>query len=66
MFTNKLLFLQLKLQSIDVVDRKPSNISGGTVVLKCKDFRLIKLDISQTDDLNDVATTLESIISVSK
>lgn len=53
-------------QNIDVVDRKPNNMSGGSLILKCKDFRLIKLDIAQTEDLNNVATTLESIISVSE
>ena len=53
-------------QNIDVVERKPNNLNGGSLIIKCKDFRLVKLDIGQTDDLNNAAATIEAIISVSK
>lgn len=56
--------LLLMHQNIDVVERKPNNLNGGSLIVKCKDFRLVKLDIGQTDDLNNAATTIESIISV--
>lgn len=52
-------------QNIDVIEKKPSNIAGGSLLLKCKDFRMIKLDIASTDDLNNVAETLENIKAVS-
>lgn len=50
---------------IDVVEKKLSNITGGSLSVKCKDFRVVKLDISSTEDLNNVATTLESLSSIS-
>lgn len=50
---------------IDIVEKKLSNITGGSLSLKCKDFRVVKLDISSTEDLNNVATTLESLSSIS-
>ncbi|KAK7605354.1 hypothetical protein V9T40_007212 [Parthenolecanium corni] len=49
---------------IDIVEKKLSNITGGSLSLKCKDFRVVKLDISSTEDLNNVATTLESLSSI--
>lgn len=60
------IFSQLMHQNIDVVERKPNNLNGGSLIVKCKDFRLVKLDIGQTEDLNNAAATIESIISVSK
>lgn len=57
--------LLLMHQNIDVIEKKPSNIAGGSLLLKCKDFRMIKLDIASTDDLNNVAETLENIKAVS-
>lgn len=53
-------------RNIDVIEKKLNSTIGGNLLLKCKDFRIIKLDIGSTEDLNNVATTLESIISVSK
>lgn len=53
-------------QNIDTVERRPSNIAGGSLVLKCKDFRMIKLDIASTEDLNNVAATLETLITVNE
>ena len=53
-------------QNIDTVERRPSNIAGGSLVLKCKDFKMIKLDIASTEDLNNVATTLETLITVNE
>lgn len=53
-------------QNIDVVEKKPSNVAGGTLILKCKDFRMIKLEILTSDDLNNVAATLETLIAVSE
>lgn len=50
---------------IDIVEKKLSNITGGSLCLKCKDFRVVKLDISSTEDLNNVATTLESLSCIS-
>ena len=53
-------------RNIDTVERRPSNIAGGSLILKLKDFRMIKLDIASTEDLNNVATTLETLITVNE
>ena len=37
---------------------------GGSIILKCKDFRIYQLDISSTDDLNNVAISLEKLLSL--
>lgn len=43
---------------VDVVERKP-NTTGGTIVLKCKDFRIIQLDIYGIDEFTNVANSIE-------
>lgn len=48
---------------VDVIERK-SNNNGGTVVLKCKDFRTITLDIRGLSEFVGVAESLESLASV--
>lgn len=55
--------LQLLNKMIDVVEKK-SNNTGGTITLKCKDFRVISLEIRGTDDFNGVAETLEALLGV--
>lgn len=49
-----------------MVERKPSTFGGGTVVIKCKDFAVINLDINSTDDFNNVADSLDDLSNISK
>ncbi|KAJ8870865.1 hypothetical protein PR048_027166 [Dryococelus australis] len=51
-------------RNIDLVERKPNGLSGGSVILKCKDFRIIQLDIGSTDDFVKVATSMEGLSSI--
>lgn len=45
---------------VDVVERKPnSSSSGGTIILKCKNFRLLTLDIVGFTEFNNIATSIE-------
>jgi myotubularin-related protein 9 len=45
---------------VDIVERKLNqNSSGGTVVLKCKDFRIISLEINGFNELNNVSNSIE-------
>ena len=45
---------------VDIVERKPNvNSSGGTVVLKCKDFRIIQLEINGFNEFNNVCDSIE-------
>ena len=51
---------QLLHAMVDVVERKPYlNQSGGTVVLKCKDFRIIQLEINGSNEFNNVCDSIE-------
>lgn len=59
--------LQLLIHNVDAVERKINVQSGGgSIILKCKDFRIIQLDISTAEDVNKVALTLEQLSSISK
>ncbi|XP_063224211.1 myotubularin-related protein 9 [Bacillus rossius redtenbacheri] len=56
--------LMLLHRNVDQVERKPNGVQGGSVILKCKDFRIIQLDISGTDDFAKVAASLEGLSSI--
>jgi myotubularin-related protein 9 len=43
-----------------MIERKVT-VMGGILTLKCKDFRIITLEIRGQDDFNAVAETLESL-----
>lgn len=45
---------------VDVVERK-SYGNGGSITLKCKDFRIIQLDIKGQEDFNNVANSIECL-----
>lgn len=52
--------------NVDTVERKLNGITGGSVILKCKDFRVIQLDISPLESFNNVATAIETLSSFGK
>ncbi|XP_034941277.1 myotubularin-related protein 9 [Chelonus insularis] len=55
----------LLYRNIDVIEKKTNNQSpGGSIVLKCKNFRILQLEINSTDDLVKVTTTLERLSSL--
>ena len=58
------VFIQLLHQSIDVIERKPHAL-GGMIVLKCKDFRCIQLDVKGQNDFSAVADSLEQLAAIS-
>jgi hypothetical protein len=41
-------------------------MQGGSLIIKCKDFRIIQLDISNPDKFLKVATTVENLSSLGK
>ncbi|XP_011303506.1 myotubularin-related protein 9 [Fopius arisanus] len=54
--------LWLLYRNIDQVERKMNNQSpGGCLLLKCKDFQILQLDISSTEDLMSVSSCLEKL-----
>lgn len=57
--------LWLLHQAIDIVERKPivlNNIlQGGLITLRCKDLRIISLEISKPQEYLNVATSIEQL-----
>lgn len=62
------MFLQLIHRIIDSVDKKqnPPPGAGGSLSIRCKDFCIIGIDFQNTEELNNVALSLESLSSVGK
>lgn len=57
--------LWLLYRNIDTIEKKTNNqIPGGSIILKCKDFRILQLDIASTDDLSNVVLSLEKLSSL--
>ncbi|KZC13644.1 Myotubularin-related protein 9, partial [Dufourea novaeangliae] len=56
--------LWLLYRNIDLIEKKLNTQSpGGSVILKCKDFRILQLDINSTDDLASVVLSIEKLTS---
>lgn len=36
---------------------------GGSIILKCKDFHILQLDINSTEDLTNVVLSIEMLMS---
>lgn len=56
--------LWLLHHNIDIVERKPNGLQGGVLNIKCKDFRIIQLEINSTDDFTKVAFSIEKLSSI--
>lgn len=52
-------------RNIDVVEKKlNTQSSGGSIILKCKDFQILQLDIASTNDLINAILSIEKLISL--
>lgn len=52
-------------RNIDVVEKKVNAQSpGGSIILKCKDFQILQLDIGSTNDLINAILSIEKLISL--
>ncbi|KAL1491127.1 hypothetical protein ABEB36_011769 [Hypothenemus hampei] len=67
--------LWLLIQAIDAVEKKQHSSSnqnngismgGGTIVLKCKDFRQLQLDIASGNDFLNVYSSIERLANLDK
>ncbi|KAJ3633793.1 hypothetical protein MTP99_010718 [Tenebrio molitor] len=62
--------LWLLHQCIDSVEKKYSNSNsnqnGGSIILKCKDFRIIQLDILNTEELLNIYTSIEKLSNLER
>lgn len=58
-------FFQLLHHCIDLVERKPSmlnnTLQGGFITLKCKDLRIITLEINKPQEYLNVANSIEQL-----
>lgn len=57
--------MKLLHQNVDAVERKPvvvnNIIQSGSIILKCKDLRIIKLDIQTAQEFINVANSIEQL-----
>lgn len=58
--------LWLLHSNIDHIDRRQANNVqlGGSLVIKCKDLRILQLDLSSLEDYTNVAVSLERLINI--
>ncbi|XP_067014319.1 myotubularin-related protein 9 [Anabrus simplex] len=56
--------LWLLHHNVDAIVRKPNGELGGSLVIKCKDFRIIQLDINSPEEFVKVATSIERLASL--
>ncbi|XP_066584949.1 myotubularin-related protein 9 [Prorops nasuta] len=62
---NKTEELWLLYRNIDIMDKKFNTQSpGGSIILKCKDFRILQLEINFTDSLNKAYASVEKLSSL--
>lgn len=58
-------FFQLLHRCVDVVDRKPTIVNnalqGGSLVIKCKDLRIITIEIQTPREFLNIAGSLENL-----
>ncbi|KAJ7988994.1 hypothetical protein DPEC_G00314950 [Dallia pectoralis] len=55
--------LELLLRNIDAIEKRPS-ASSGTITLKCKDLRVLQLDIPGMEECLNVASSIEFLSSL--
>ncbi|XP_023023478.2 myotubularin-related protein 9 isoform X2 [Leptinotarsa decemlineata] len=57
-------------QCIDLVEKKSSGNNttqnGGSIILKCKDFRVLQLDITQSEDFHNVYLSIQRLSNLEK
>ncbi|EFA03795.1 myotubularin-related protein 9 isoform X1 [Tribolium castaneum] len=62
--------LWLLHQCIDSIEKKQnsnnSNQNGGSLILKCKDFRILQLDISNSDELLNVYASIDRLSNLDR
>lgn len=62
--------LWLLHQNVDIVERKPyinnNVLEGGTIILKCKDLRIIQLRINSPQEYFNVSNSIEQLSNLEK
>lgn len=51
--------------NIDTIEKRfTSGVAGGSIILRCKDFRTIRLSIKSSVDFQNLVTSLERLSSL--
>ena len=59
--------LQLLHSNIDMVEKKMSQSTNKFVmILKCKDFSMLQMDFQNSEDLMNVATSIENLSNIGR
>lgn len=61
-----LYVFQLLHSAVDSVEKKLSGSNGGTILLKCKDLKVVQLDIPTAEDCLSIAHSIEQLSNVGK
>jgi len=66
LLTEKYFIFQLLHSNIDAIQRKPNNNIqlGGSLIIKCKDLRILQLDLRNEEEFNNVANSLDNLIKI--
>ncbi|XP_026884568.2 myotubularin-related protein 9 isoform X2 [Electrophorus electricus] len=58
--------LLLLLRSVDAIEKRMTGLSGssGTIVIKCKDLRILQFDIPGMEECLNVASSIEALSSL--
>lgn len=59
LFILYLILQQLLHRNVDVIERRPSGGNSGTIVIKCKDLRIVQLEIIGSEEFHNVSNSLE-------
>lgn len=49
---------------VDTIERKQCGMMGGSIIVRCKDFRVLQIDIRDIEEFNNVAYSLEMLSSI--
>ncbi len=59
-----LFAFQILHRSVDSIDRRPSSPNGGSLIIRCKDLKVIQIDIRKQEDYINVADSLEKLAAI--
>lgn len=71
--SNQIIYWIFKLlhQCVDVVEKKQAlaangTQNGGSIILKCKDLRILQLDIANSDDYHNIYLSIQRLSNLEK
>ena len=57
------MYFQLLHKKVDSLEKKLSG-NGGMLTLKCKDFRIVQLEVPNTEDCLNIAMSIEALSNI--